>query len=406
MICVSVIGVCCKATAQTDDPLRHGHALLIGISEYDDVSWPPLDDVPLQLESLRRALKPHFDTVEVAENLTTDRLWQKIDQFLRDYGNNSTARLLIYYAGHGYTELIPLYNESRGYITGTDTPSIASRTRRAFDAARLRSISMARIRAPLQEILARHVIFIFDSCFSGTIFTNRSINDHPISVPPEAVNTLLETPARNFITAGRANQTIPAHSPLPDLLIAALNGAADRYQHGVISAEEIGIYLKDQMLRNPTTNITPQEGRLQDTAFSQGEFLFRVAPRQNAELETPVPRSTAGKMAPTSSEMSYEIGAYAIPTGRSTPTHGKEFRFAAFLNGSEELKETVDHVQYGFHHRTFCDQDMISRNRGDNFKVQYDGWGCLRNVEVTIAFKDGRAQSQIFDMCRAIQQQN
>jgi hypothetical protein len=135
---------------------------------------------------------------------------------------------------------------------------------------------MARIRAPLEEILVRHVIFIFDSCFSGTIFTARSPDDPPVELTTDNVARLMETPARNFITAGRANERIPAHSPIPDLFLAALNGAADRYQHGVVSAAEIGIYLQDQMLRRPRINITPQEGRLENTAFAQGEFLFRV----------------------------------------------------------------------------------------------------------------------------------
>ena len=30
-----------------DDPLRHGHALLIGNAHYKDRRWPPLEDVPL-----------------------------------------------------------------------------------------------------------------------------------------------------------------------------------------------------------------------------------------------------------------------------------------------------------------------------------------------------------------------
>jgi TPR repeat protein len=137
---------------------------------------------------------------------------------------------------------------------------------------------MIRIRGILNEIVAKHVLFIFDSCFAGTIFTSRSGNDVPLELSPDIVERLMERPARNFITAGRADERIPAHSPLPDLFIAALRGAADRYGHGVISAADIGSYLQDQVLiRRRDMNITPQEGRLSDTAFAEGEFLFRVA---------------------------------------------------------------------------------------------------------------------------------
>jgi hypothetical protein len=55
-----------QALPSSNDPLRHGHALLIGISQYADRYWPPLDDVPLQLNVLKEGLKEHFDTVEIA----------------------------------------------------------------------------------------------------------------------------------------------------------------------------------------------------------------------------------------------------------------------------------------------------------------------------------------------------
>src|ERR1700720_2196719 len=81
-----------------DDPLRHGHALLIGVSHYKDKGWDPLDDVPMQLIALQRGLENHFDSVEVVQDPTTEQLRQKIMHFLRYYGNDISARLLIYYA--------------------------------------------------------------------------------------------------------------------------------------------------------------------------------------------------------------------------------------------------------------------------------------------------------------------
>ena len=81
-----------RATAQvssaSDDPLRHGHALLIGNSHYQ--AWPQLVDVPLQLDELAGGLKIHFDTVEVVRDLETDPLRQKINMFLRSYGMTGT----------------------------------------------------------------------------------------------------------------------------------------------------------------------------------------------------------------------------------------------------------------------------------------------------------------------------
>jgi invasion protein IalB len=270
-----------RAASQTPqpsyDPLRHGRALLIGNSQYKDGGWPTLDDIPLQLTALEMGLRDHFDTVEVVQNLDTEQLRQKINSFVRVYGNDSGARLFIYYAGHGYTELIPQRNEYRGYITGVDTPSIDG-TSRSYAAARLKAISMMEIRVPLAEVPAKQILFVFDSCFAGTIFTTRGPNDLPSSLTPQIVTTLLEKPARDFITAGRANEAVPAHSPLTEVFLAALSGKADRYGHGVISTSEIHLYLLDRILplQLQGINLTPQAGRLPDPSFAEGEFLFRI----------------------------------------------------------------------------------------------------------------------------------
>jgi Caspase domain len=260
----------------SDDPLRHGHALLIGNSQYRDRAWDQLLDVPLQLDELEKGLKSHFDTVEVVKDLEIDALRQKVNGFLRSYGNDSNARLFIYYAGHGYTETLLPFNENRGYITGIDTPAVDG-SERGYNAARLKAMSMMEIRSPLSEVLAKHILVVFDSCFSGTIFTSRAPNDPPRTLSPSVVARLMEKMARDIITAGSANERIPAHSPIPKLLLAALNGEADRYGHGVISAADIKTYLRDKVLNLPGVSLTPQQGRLQDSNFAEGEFLFRVS---------------------------------------------------------------------------------------------------------------------------------
>ena len=277
-----------RAEAQTSyDPLRHGHALLIGNSHYRDPGWPQLDDIPLQLDALQKGLQRHFDTVDVVQDLETEQLRQKINSFLQTFGNDSNARLFIYYAGHGYTEVISQRNENRGYITGIDTPKIDGRAA-TYNAARLKAISMAAIRAPLEDVLAKSILVLFDSCFAGTIFTDRAGGDTQPLIP-DVVDRLLETQARDFITAGRANQRVPAHSPIPELFLAAINGAADRYQHGVISSGDIYQYLFDHVIRIRDFQLTPQMGKLPNPAFAEGSFLFRVTnplPLQPNDNET------------------------------------------------------------------------------------------------------------------------
>jgi formylglycine-generating enzyme required for sulfatase activity len=264
-----------QVSRPADDPLRHGHALLIGNSHYRDSHWPQLLDIPLQLDALQKGLAAHFDTVQVEEDLDTDQLLAKLFGFLRTYGNDSTARLFIYYSGHGYTETILQRNEYRGYITAIDTPHYVG-TAQGYAAARLKAISMAEIRAPLEEVLAHSILFLFDSCFAGTMFTDRSGNDPLRPLTPEVVSDLMKNQSRDIITAGKSDQRVPAHSPIPELFLAALNGAADPYKQGVISSVDIYTYLFNRVANIRDINLTPQQGSLPNPAFAEGKFLFRV----------------------------------------------------------------------------------------------------------------------------------
>jgi hypothetical protein len=154
-----------------NDQLRHGHALVIGNAHYID--WPQLTKVPMELNELAKGLRDHFDTVEVAADLEAEQLRFRIIDFITSYGYKRDARLFIWYAGHGYTEVIRERNEIRGYITGIDTPSLGGGTKEAFSAARLKAVSMSEIRFPLEASKAKHILFVFDSAFFSTIFATR-----------------------------------------------------------------------------------------------------------------------------------------------------------------------------------------------------------------------------------------
>jgi hypothetical protein len=263
---------CAQARRSSDDPLRHGYALLIGNSHYKDPRWPQLEDIHLQLQQLEKGLSDHFDRVFVAEDLEAISLLARINTFFRQYGNDSNSRLFIYYAGHGFSE--PQLNTYRGYITGIDTPSVDGA--QGYKAARPKAISMAEIRAQLESTIANSVLFIFDSCFSGSFFTDRAGNDPPRPLTPDKVAQLLEKPARDIITAGRSNERVPAHSPIPSLLLAAINGEGDRYKHGVVSSTDIYAYLQDGVSRMREIKLNPQFGRLPNPDFTEGAFFFRV----------------------------------------------------------------------------------------------------------------------------------
>ncbi len=260
------------SSAPLDDPLKHGHALIIGTWKYSDRRWAQLDDIGLQIQDLQRALKPHFDSVQLLPNPSFTQLDADIRGFLRTFGNDDDARLFIYYAGHGYTEVNESRNEYRGYITGADTPFV-DESRSSLAAARVKAISMEAVRGMVSDANARQILFVFDSCFAGTIFTARSPSGSFGKLSQRDIDRILSQPVREFITAGDMDEKVPGHSPIPQLLIRALEGAADPYNVGVITGEQVAQYL---WAHTRGLRISPRSGKLPGGYFDRGEFLFRI----------------------------------------------------------------------------------------------------------------------------------
>jgi Caspase domain len=254
-----------------DDPLRHGHALLIGVSNYTDSHWPVLGDIKLQMEQLKIGLARNFDDVQVLPNPSFDELDSGLRKFLRQHGNDDGARLFIYYSGHGYTETDLRRNEFRGYITGADTP-FPDGSSSGYANARVKAISMEAVRGLVSDINAQQVLIVFDSCFSGTVFSVRSPSENQKLTQSE-IAKLLRLPVREFISAGDENEKIPAHSPIPQLFLNAIAGDADTYHLGVVTAQQIADYL---WVKTRQTGISPRAGKLPGGVYDRGEFVFRV----------------------------------------------------------------------------------------------------------------------------------
>jgi hypothetical protein len=132
----------------------------------------------------------------------------------------------------------------------------------------------------------------------------------------------MEKPARDFITAGRSDQRVPAHSPLPDLFLAAIGGAADQYKRGIVSAAEIRDYMLNELLQMREINLTPQVGRLPDPDFSEGAFLFRTlsGPAEENNARNPAKRPET----PTATEVPCFNGLGDCPPNPKTASQNND----------------------------------------------------------------------------------
>ena len=68
-----------------------------------------------------------------------------------------------------------------------------------------KSLNMSRLLSLSREMESNHVLFLFDSCFSGTIFKTRALPKSPPHIQKK-----MAKPVRQFITSGSAGEEVPA----------------------------------------------------------------------------------------------------------------------------------------------------------------------------------------------------
>jgi hypothetical protein len=201
---------------------------------------------------------------------TAQALFIKLREFLLGRWNRSGERLLVYYAGHGFTDFNQYSRIDMGYITGSDTPAY----KHNWDGSIPYAISFQDIDALNRETRVRHVVMLFDSCFSGSLFSTRASDIDPKHYDYEGARDALQQPVRYYITAGGSTEKIPAISPFADLVARGLRGEADFYKDGFITAEELGQYLQHNMPIYTHQSLRPLKGPIFDTKLDKGEFIF------------------------------------------------------------------------------------------------------------------------------------
>lgn len=251
---------------------HRGHALLIGVSDYSS-GWDKLPGVKDDLRKLEEGLKASFETVEIVPNPTVDQIRFKIRNFLMGQWNKANERLLIYYSGHGFTDQNPYSRKKEGYITGIDTPLYIPADGRATANA-----------MPFDEVVywsgksnARHVLMVFDSCFSGSLFASKSGPPAAAQYEFDSVQNRLRFPIRYVITAGRGNETVSAGSIFADSLLRGLRGEADFSHKGIVAADQLGVYLSTEVPRLSGGRQTPQYDRM-ESYENEGQFFFLTKP--------------------------------------------------------------------------------------------------------------------------------
>ena len=238
------------------------YALVIGINNYE--KWPALEfAVPDAQAVMRKLEQTGFDhiTVIMDKEATQRRILTELfDELPKKVERHD--RVVFYFAGHGQTEELPKGGK-KGYIIPADADtSNYSET----------AISMQQIRSLSSRIPAKHILYVMDSCYSG-LGLNRSFGVSPkIS---DYLRKVASMRAVQIVTAGGKGEQVQereGHGLFTTFFLKALSGEADFNKDNVVTATELGAYLRPAVSNASNQAQTPLYGRLE----GEGEFLFMV----------------------------------------------------------------------------------------------------------------------------------
>ena len=258
---------------------KDSYALIIGNGTYPVKNgWNPLPGAVNDVKEVAAVLKRHGFNVTLKIDVTKAEFNKEFSEFIYEAGKDRDNRLLFYYAGHGYTTKSAT-GEDLGYLVMLDTPHPENAGE--FD---LHSVDMVKFVSDSKKIHAKHVLFMFDSCFSGTVLNLRN------RVTPPHITDRIKNPVRQFITAGRADEPVPDRSEFKKAFLNLLEGRVkEPTPDGYLTGVELGDYLY-RTVPKFSQGQHPQHGKIHDQQLNTGDFVF-VLPqnRQNdsdIELDT------------------------------------------------------------------------------------------------------------------------
>ncbi len=258
-------------------------ALVLGASNYQHDYWRVLPGVVDDVREVSAALEEHgFEVKKVLDPDQKGMEWA-FKEFLLDGSIDKSERLLVYYAGHGFTDTSP-QGVKTGYILPVDAVEPGDK---AFG---YHVLDLDTVHIHANRVKAHHVLFLFDSCFSGELLESCPSR----GAPPPYIEAKARRPVRQFITSGQADESVPDHSIFRKHFVLALQGAADRDEDGFFTASQLYDYLFGTVVTKSEPRQHPQYGKSRKSGLDKGDFIFevpaeRLAARVQARIPDPPP---------------------------------------------------------------------------------------------------------------------
>ena len=236
-------------------------ALVIGIDKYPTL---PLEAAVNDAKAVSKRLsKLNFHVTTLLDSQAT------LKNIRHELGTRFSLtspndQIVIYFAGHGITEKLHS-NKIEGYIL-----PINANIKDLYTTA----ISMNELRDLTARIPAKHILFAFDSCYSGLGLT-RAIKIVSASESlQQHFESLAGRRAAYMITAGKAMEVareFRGHGLFTLHFLDGIAGAADTDpKDKIVQASELGRYLATVVSNETNCEQNPQHGLIE----GDGDFLF------------------------------------------------------------------------------------------------------------------------------------
>ena len=277
------------ATAYDLDLGRY-HALIITNQNYQQLS--PLKTPHADADALAGILRTDYGfRVTMLRDTNRAGTLDALDQLVEKL--TPSDNLLIFYAGHGHLDSAT----GEGYWL----PVTASPRRRS------EWISNSDITDTLRATVARHVLVISDSCFSGTLSRSASAG---LNVGKDKRNYYKKLASRISRTALSSGGLEPVddgggsgHSVFAGALITALR----RNNEQILEAESLYSQIKRPVALNSSAIQKPQYSDVRATGHDEGDFLFFKRNVRVTEKPAPTDNNVTAPTTGIDSRAAYEL---------------------------------------------------------------------------------------------------
>lgn len=236
-------------------------AIVIGINNYRNA--PSLQCAVKDAGTIRQMLlKLGFSEDNIIclyeEDATKANILAEITENLSRKAKPNDA-LVVFFAGHGVTQ------EENGRMVGYWVPWDGD-----FSNTANTCISTSLIKQVSERLPCKHVLFLVDCCHSGFAL------QRSVGLPSSTrgyLNIITSKQAYQIITAGGKEEKaaeVLGHGLFTEILVDGLSGPGDVDSDGLITATELGSYVKKRVSVRSNFQQTPLFG----TLSGEGEFVF------------------------------------------------------------------------------------------------------------------------------------